>query len=272
MVSTSIGNVTGAGADTSGITIASRTATINATRILNGSIDAKVNQVVRTLNSIRSSTPTGNAVQSISGILMDNFTDTSTNTLETFDSETYRLKNETYTTWSDTTGSTNTWVSSDSLTGVTGLQVYGGNLTYPSINFSTIAYAYANPNYTGLSGARTYIRRFNLGLGISNMVMVITGSGSGTFKSNADSTGNYIWIEAMSGLNPGPSLTSWKDCFRTVAAGGCYASTYGASQAFGGNWGLTFGTDGTSYSNGYVLIRITTNTTITASQLQLTAF
>ena len=111
-----------------------------------------------------------------------------------------------------------------------------------------------------------------MGVGVSNMVLVISGSGSGTFKSTLDSTGNYIWIEVQSGLNPGPNLTGWKDAFRTVAAGGCYGSTYGSSQTFGGNWGITFGTDGTAYSGGYVIVRITTNTTITGTQIQLTAF
>jgi hypothetical protein len=271
--STSLANVTGAGADLTQIGI-SRTVTINATRLLNASIDCKVNTVQRTLTAVagRTSTPTNSAV-AISNILMDAVTDASTNTLDLFDGESFRLKNNTYTQWGDITGATNAWVSNDRLTGVTGLQVYGGTLVYPSIDFSSITNGPAgNPSYSGLSGARTYLRKFLLGTGVSNMVMVISGSGSGTFKSSADSSGNYIWIEAQSGLNPGPNLTGWKDCFRTVANGGCYASAYGSSQAFGGNWGLTFGTDGTSYSNGYVIIRITTNTTLTATQLQLTAF
>jgi hypothetical protein len=270
MVSTTIPDVTGAGADIATIAITNRTATITATRLLNQAIDAKIATVQRTLS--RNSTPT-NTTQTISGILMDNVTDASTNTLDLFDGEGYRLQNNTYTTWSDITGTTNAWDSTHNLTGVTGLQVYGGTLVYPSINFSTITYAYSgNPNYTGLSGAKTYIRKFNLGLGVSNMVLVISGSGTGTIKASSDSTGNYIWIEAKSGANPGPTLTGWKDCYTTVAGGGCYGSTYGASRTFGGNWGLTFGTDGTAYSNGYVIIRVTTNAAITATQIQLTAF
>ena len=269
VASTTIPDVSGSGADLSTISV-NRTATINATRLLNQAISVQVNQVVRTLS--RSATPT-NTAQTINNILMDNVTDASTNTLDLFDGEGYRLKNNTYLQWGDITGATNAWDSTINLTGDTGLQVYGGNLVYPSVNFSTITNGYAgNPNYTGLSGAKTYVRKFFVGLGVSNLVLIISGSGSGTFKANTDSSGNYIWVEAQSGINPGPNLSGWKDCFRTVAAGGCYASTYGNSQTFGGNWGLTFGTDGSSYSGGYVIIRITTNTTITASQIQLTSY
>jgi len=270
MSSTTIPNVSGSGADLSTIPLSNLTATINATRLLNTSIDAKVNQVLRTLS--RTSTPTNSAL-AISNILMDAVADGATNTSEPFDGESFRMKNVSYTTTSDITNVSNAWDSTVSLTGDTGLQFYNSQLVYPSINFSTITNGpTGNVNYTGLSGARTFVRKFYLGTGVSNMVMVISGSGSGTFKSTADSSGNYIWIEAMSGLNPGPGLTSWKDCFRTVANGGCYASAYGSSQAFGGNWGLTFGTDGTAYSSGYVLIRVTTNITIAATTLTLNAF
>ena len=103
MVSTTIPDVTGSGADTSTIAITNRTVTITATRLLNQSIDAKVGSVLRTLS--RTSTPTGNAIQTISGILMDNVTDASTNTLDLFDGEGYRLKDNTYTTWLAASGS-----------------------------------------------------------------------------------------------------------------------------------------------------------------------
>jgi len=103
------------------------------------------------------------------------------------------------------------------------------------------------------------------------MVLVIAGTGSGTYKALSDSTGNYIHVEVMSGLAPGPGLTSWKDGYLDYP-GGAYGSTYGNSRSFGGNWGITFGTNGTSYSSGYVLLRITTNATINVSQITLNAY
>ena len=97
--STTIGNVTGLNADLTQIGI-SRTVTINATRLLNQSIDCKVNTVQRTLTAVtnRTSTPTNSAV-AINNILMDNVTDASTNTLDLFDGVGYRLKNNTYSQW-----------------------------------------------------------------------------------------------------------------------------------------------------------------------------
>jgi len=72
----------------------------------------------------------------------------------------------------------------------------------------------------------------------------------------------------MSGVSPGPNMSTWKDCMRTVANGGCYASAYGTGGgSFGANWGITFGTNGTIYSSGYILLRITTNAAINMSQI-----
>jgi len=211
-------------------------------------------------------------MQYVNNILLDSVSDNSTNTLEYFNGEDYRLKDVSYTTTTDIT-SGNDWNSVDNLTGVTGLQVYGGNLVYPSIDFSSIVNGpTGNPDYVGISGSQTYVRKYYLGLGVSNLVVVITGSGTGTFKATNDLTSNYIHVESKSGVDPGPTLTSWLDCYRTVANGGCYASAYGGSRTFGGNWGITFGNNGSAYSGGYVLLRITTNASINSSQISLTAF
>ncbi len=268
--SDNIGDVSGVGADDVDITISNKTATINVDRLLNSSIGVGINRVERTL--VHDDTPT-NTIQYINNILMDNVSDNSINTLEYFNGEDYRLKDVIYSVTANITNSANIWDSEDDLNVVSGLQVYGGNLVYPSINFSSISNGPAgNPNYVGISGQQTYVRKYNLGLGVSNLVINIAGSGSGTFKATDDSSGDYIHVEAKSGVDPGPSLTSWLDCYRTVANGGCYAGTYGSNQNFNGNWGITFGTNGSAYSDGYVLLRITTNANITSSQISLTSF
>jgi hypothetical protein len=267
---TSVPNITGLNSNLDTIEIVDRTATINATRLLNQGIGVSVSSVDRPLS--KDDTPT-NSMQYINNILLDNVSESSNNNVEYFNGENYRLKDVTYTNTADITNTINKWDSEDNLTGVTGLQVYGDNLVYPSIDFGTIVNGpVGNPNYVGITGEQIYIRKYYLGLGVSNLKLVISGSGSGSFKSTNDSSSNYIHVEAKSGVSPGPALTSWLDCYRTVADGGCYASAYGGSRAFNGTWGLTFGTDGTAYSSGYVILRITTNATITSSQISLNSF
>ena len=100
---------------------------------------------------------------------------------EYFDSEAYRLDDN-----------MDAWYSSISLATVNGLQLYKGTLVYPSVDFSkcnegltvtlnsksqTIASG-SQPNYKGLTGARTYIRKFTK----SGAAMF---SGTVTLKSSA---------------------------------------------------------------------------------------
>ena len=267
--SSTIADVSGPGSESIIISL-NKTATITASRLLDESIGVRINVVDRTLD--RDDTP-ANLIQYINNILMDNVPDNSTNTKDYFNGENYRLKDVVYSTTSDITSSSNVWDSHDNLTGITGLQIYGGDLVYPSIDFSSIINGpVGNPNYSGLSGARTFVRKYYLGTGVSNMVFKINGSGSGSFKATTDTTGNYIHVEISTGKSPGPSLTGWKDAYRTVANGGCYSSTYGDTKAFGGDWGITFGTDGTAYSSGYAIVRLTTNSSIIATDMELKEF
>lgn len=103
-------------------------------------------------------------------VLIDTYSDNSTRIYEDFRSETYRLK-------SDLTG----WDSTQNLTSyddVLGLQVKNSRLIYPSENFQIYnPGTVSQPNYTGMSGSRTYFRRmWSAGTTYSNGTLTFAGT------------------------------------------------------------------------------------------------
>lgn len=91
-------------------------------------------------------------------------TDTSTNAVEDFSAESYRLQESVFSNQAALSGLS--WDSSISLIDPvesshnTGLQVYDNKLIYPNINFSTIESPVLNPDYSNVSGERTFYRKF----------------------------------------------------------------------------------------------------------------
>ena len=152
--------------------VVDETDTVTANYMLNGSITAGIS-VAHPLKT--NLTNAGQA--SASGILLYNVTDTATALSETFQDESYRLKDVTYTNQSDA-ASGNAWDSSVSLVHGsdtahnTGLQVFRERLYAPGNTIlsgdfrntgdgGSLANGPAgNPNYSGASGTRTYYRKF----------------------------------------------------------------------------------------------------------------
>lgn len=89
----------------------------------------------------------GNYISTTFRGLVSTYSDNSTRVYEDFVSETNRLKNSDFTIFDKTL----------SLGGNTELQVYNSKLVYPQLDFSEF---YNNYNYSGLTGTRSYIRKF----------------------------------------------------------------------------------------------------------------
>ena len=227
---------------------------------------------------------------SLNGFLIDNVAATSTATFEGFDDEAYRLNsNSSYNLVADVTTVGNLWdpiqsVLDGSAGHTTGLQVIDGKLIYPGANgsypldFRTTSIVNGSTfnnggtggtgrNYTGLTGTRTYTRRFQqIAPTTANFIMTIAGSG-GTFVPVASPlTGTNIHVEVK-----GPSQTGWMDAYddfitsQWADGNGARSSANGAGRAFGTPWGLTIGTKNTSATGGYMLVRISVSDTFTGS-------
>lgn len=219
-------------------------------------------------------TATG-GIGSLDNILLDNVVSTSSDLNEYFDTEYWRLKsNNNYNNFSQI--STNSWGSTYSLIeqiepGYSdGLQVIGGQLTYPTIDFSVIGTSSTNlnfgvtmSNYSQLSGNKTYIRWFKqTSPTVGNFSMVINGHDSVFISKSTFLTGNNVWVEMKAPGNLSTE-TGWMDCyvdFQTNQWGdgmGCRSEAIGSGRDFGTKWGLTIGTKNTVNTDGYILLKIT---------------
>ena len=228
---------------------------------------------------------TSGGTSTISNVLLDNVSSSSTNLLEDFISESYRLKNTGGGLNYDTYGSitSNPWDSTQSLIGGTtgwteGLQVANGVLKYPVKNYSSFGslttnlnFGNALTNYTTAAGNRMYIRYFRqVSPTTGNFTMNIAGSGGSFVSLVTPLTGNNIHVEMKA---PGSSSqeTGWLDCYSDFATAqwsdgnGGRNSTAGAGRAFSTAWGLTIGTKNTANTSGYLLIRITVGSSFTGS-------
>lgn len=265
------------------VNILNKIATLTSSnrRIINGQISL----TTTTLRTIQGSTTSSGS--SINNILLDNFSSSSTDYIENFDDENYRLLDGiTYDLISHITS--NPWDSIQSLNDgsaghTTGLQVTDGKLIYPTTAGGSLDYRTTNiingstfndggtggtgRNYTALGGNRTFIRYFRqVSPTTANFTMNITGSG-GTFVSTGTAlTGNNIHVEIKA-----PTETGWMDAYDDFVTGqfndgdGARSSTLGAGRAFGTTWGLTIGTKSTANTSGYMIIKITVGPSFTGN-------
>ena len=265
------------------VTITASTVTVsNGSRLLNAPISVNIS-VDRTVQTDSSST-----VRSISGLLLDNVTDSSSDTSDSFDGEKYRIHNGvvlTDVTYATGGSSNYPWDGSKSLMGAdsnynTGLLVSNSKLTYPKVtthisgitngNFSAPANAPSgNPDYSSASGSRTYLRYFYSSGSYSNFVLNMSVA-STTFASVASGpSGNNLTVEllAPATTKDGSNAVVWKDCMVAHDGDdthvGCYAGTYGSTIPTA--WGLTIGSKNTSTSGHVVLIRVTASASWTGS-------
>ncbi len=271
--------------------------------------------VLRTVQGTFSGgTPSSSGTVPVTSYFIDSYLPTSTNLLENFDDETYRLQNQSgindkYNSFHDVSDiNTYTWDRSSSLitssTHKNGLQIVNGTLVYPTFNFGQPGPGNisTNPNYnTGssrnysnggsiaspigmgtYSGSsftqnRTYTRYFSVGTSINyskikinmlyNGVTFINSDKSLTSNPNSD-----VWVEVKlpydtstdippAGLRTSGSVTGWLDATKPFNIGdyedgdGCMEGTN--VPLSGLDWNINFGYQGTKYSGGVILLRIT---------------
>lgn len=271
-----------------------KTVTIDANRLLNESISVNT-QVDRTVQATQTS-----STKTINNILMDNVSDDATNTTETFNGESYRVASNLSLTLASSLlyldgGNDVLWDQEESLVGATdgyddGLLVHGGLLYYPNNasvanggDFANISNGPAgNPNYTGATGERVYLRYYYFDSTSANFILRLTGTGVSpvTVATGVTTGTGQVTIEALlpNTTQDELGLIEFKDCmvnFTDEDAIGCYAETYGANKGdtSGNDHGISFGSRNTSTSANAVIIRITApqGWTGTISQLDLVA-
>ena len=260
---------TGGGEDEAKTIAISESITIDTNLLLNSAVTANTTVVHPTKVDI-----TNGGVGTISGVLLYNISEASSETLKTienFDGESYRLNTNAFAAQNDV--GSNAYTSTTSLASNSGLQVWNRRLVAPtqstnSGNFSTIANGPAgNPNYSGLtSGTKTYYRKFtnNTGGSKSNFTLVIQGEGT-LIANDATLNGNKLQVFVKL---PGPvgNTTGWMDVSLPFATNN-YADNAGCLvEAFDSTLDSTIlGTIGTKFveNNEHIVIKIVADATWT---------
>ena len=157
-----------------------------------------------------------------SEILTYNFTNTSTAIAETFRREDYRILSESYNTQAAVIDASNVWNSTTFMTASNGghsdgLQFFNTLLISPKSapnngNFSTFAGGpNENPNYSGITGNRTFYRWFKNTAG-TQYDLSLTLNGSSTIVDNSTAL-NATRIRAFVKI---PGKTGWLDVARPL--------------------------------------------------------
>jgi len=240
-------------------------AAVTANYMIGGSVTANIS-VTHPLKSNLSSDGSASA----SNILIYNLSDTSSDTSETFRAETYRLISGSYNAQSDVTESDNTWDSTKHMSAsnaghTDGLLFYIDRLYSPKKGGSSGDFRYANgpigpnPNYSGISGLRTFYRKFRntTGDAVHNLSWATVGSGV-TLVGEGTSVGNNARARVFF---KHPGGTEWLDAYTAFSyhtasnrAGGRATTSRDTSLASATNY-ITFGT-GTVPNNEYVVMKV----------------
>ena len=174
---------------------------VTADYILGGSITAGINVA----HPVKANLTNGGQA-SATGILLYNVTDTATALSETFEDETFRLQAGTYANQSDA-ASGNSWDSTQSLTATSGghghgLQVYRERLYSPLNTLNSGDFRNttdggslangpgSNPDYSSVTGTKTYYRRFQNTSGGAVRDFSYTIAGDVTLVGASDSIGS----------------------------------------------------------------------------------
>ena len=236
--------------------VLAQTATVDVSRM----IDAAITVNSRTNRTVQSDLNSGGS--SLSGLLYDSVSASSTDLLENFDDEVRRLKSN-----SDfATDLVSNWDEAQSLVGIDsghndGLLVASGILDYPAIDYSAIANAPAgNPNYSAAAGTRFYYRLFTNATGTGNFRLNIQGSATliaeaselGTNNNNVKISLRWPtetgWLDVTKDFNEG----SWND------GDGCFSASLGSDKTIPtSNLGVTIGTKNSANSFDKCYVRIT---------------
>lgn len=174
--------------------------TLSATRSLAGNFKGTTVSVnVTPENAFAKGTQVSKA---LSNVNINTYAETaSTDSTETFLTEGKRLKSDL----------TSAWDSTATLVGGTDLQVIPGEgLVYPTTDYSAIATPAGNPNYSGMSGAKYFYRKFIAGSGtVFGGTLEMTGLGANfnnaAFTAELSIDGGGTWYslkDARDGANP----------------------------------------------------------------------
>lgn len=174
--------------------------TLSATRSLAGNFKGTTVSVnVTPENAFAKGTQVSKA---LSNVNINTYAETaSTDSTETFLTEGKRLKSDLTTAWDSTA----------TLVGGTDLQVIPGEgLVYPTTDYSAIATPAGNPNYSGMSGAKYFYRKFIAGSGtVFGGTLEMTGLGANfnnaAFTAELSIDGGGTWYslkDARDGANP----------------------------------------------------------------------
>ena len=227
--------------------------------------------VVSVLHPIKT-TYTSSAIAS--GTILFDATTTNAALVESFNNEQYRAS----TVPGAAATAPTAYDSTANVVSGGGLQCYNGLLRYPTGDFrstgdgGSIAFAPSgNPNYTGATGTKTFIRAFQNTSGSvkANYKFNIAGTTT-TFAAVGSLTGNNISVEAKFPPGALSAGTGWTDTYLDFSTGnwadgaGSRATSYGLGRALATDWGVTVGTQSIA-ANEWVYLRITAPASWTGS-------
>jgi len=250
----------------------------NSNSLISGSITANVSVThpFKSTISTTGSATTGN------GFLIDNRTLASTNTSEKFHDETFRKTSGSYGAQGNVTAGTALWSSQNHMTGggasghTDGLIMFNQRLYSPidadipaGGNFSSIAnVSSGQPNYSGVSGTRTFYRSIQntSNADLYNFKIESTKNGT-TYNNSSLGTGNvHVFVKI-------PGTTGWMDASQAFVYGntadGNGALVSAASDS--DTHVVSFGTNAVADDN-YIMLKILADESWTGyiSQLDFT--
>lgn len=263
----------------------------SASRILGGDLAVSTSGDRTVQSDLTSATTNGSWV-----ILLDSNSSSAGNSSEDLNGEGFRQQSSlSLTSLAYGSGPANgpaNWVSTEDLISGTaghtdGLLIYNGGIRYPTQGFDSGDFRRtdegnangftnpgapaSNPNYSGATGERTYLRYFiDTGSTHQNFSFNVTAT-STTFvaASNKGSlTGNQVVAEilAPNTTQNGSAVIEYKDmvtAYTSDNAIGAFAASVGATIAT--NWGVTIGTRSTATSGNAIVIRLTASASWTGS-------
>jgi hypothetical protein len=201
---------------------------------LNGSVEVGVN----VSHPLKASIVNGGRY-SVSQILIYKLTNTSSNLIETFRAENYRLKAGSYDTQAAVADSANSWDSSIHMLSTAGysdgLQFYNQLLVSPKNtvnggNFLGMSHGPSgNPNYSTITGTRTFYRKFLNSTGVSQYDLSLSLNGSSTIVDSSTSL-NASRIKLSVKI---PGKTGWMDVALPYVFGASYGDGSGLHTSNG---------------------------------------
>ena len=236
--------------------------TINQNILLNESFSTSINIDHPTKSNIVSG-----AEETVTGLLVYNISDSSTDIIENFSGETYRLEAGEYIVQDHVVNVSNAWDSYESLNDKDGMLVYNQKLVAPRSainngNFSSILNGpTSNVDYSGITaGTRTYYRKIKNTSGGSQSDLLISINGSGTIVQHGSSYGaSGLSISVKIPTTTSGQTTGWLDLSQPFATGqystgdGCLQGTLDSSLNCSNT--ITFGTKFLN-NDEYIVLKI----------------